>query len=76
MVMPHMTGDLLASQILSIRPDIPIIMFTGYSEKAMGENAIHQGVKVILSKPLAASKLARAIRRVLDNPPPESAMGF
>jgi signal transduction histidine kinase/ActR/RegA family two-component response regulator len=76
MVMPHMTGDLLASQLLSIRPDIPIIMFTGYSEKAMGENAIHQGVKVILSKPLAASKLARAIRRVLDNTPPESAMGF
>lgn len=76
MVMPHMTGDFLASQILSIRPDMPIIMFTGYSEKAMGKNAIQQGVKAILSKPLAASKLARAIRRVLDNPPSESAMGF
>jgi signal transduction histidine kinase/CheY-like chemotaxis protein len=75
-VMPHMTGDLLASQILSIRPDMPIIMFTGYSEKSKGENSIHAGVKEILSKPLAAADLARAIRRVLDTPPPDSAMGF
>jgi signal transduction histidine kinase/ActR/RegA family two-component response regulator len=75
-VMPHMTGDLLASQILSVRPDIPIIMFTGYSEKPKADNCIHQGVKEILSKPLAAADLARAIRRVLDSPPPESAMGF
>jgi signal transduction histidine kinase/ActR/RegA family two-component response regulator len=75
-VMPHMTGDLLASQILSIRPDMPIIMFTGYSEKTMGENGIHESVKAVLSKPLAAADLARAIRRVLDSPPPESAMGF
>jgi signal transduction histidine kinase/ActR/RegA family two-component response regulator len=75
-VMPHMTGDLLASQILSIRPEMPIIMFTGYSEKAMAENGIHEGVKALLSKPLAAADLARAIRRVLGGPPPESAMGF
>jgi FixJ family two-component response regulator len=75
-MMPHMTGDLLASQILSIRPDMPIIMFTGYSEKAMCENGIHEGVKAILCKPLAAAELARAIRQVLDSSPPESAMGF
>jgi CheY-like chemotaxis protein len=76
MVMPHMTGDLLATQILSIRPDMPIIMFTGYTEKSVCENGIHEKVKALLSKPLAAAELARAIRRVLDNPPPESAMGF
>jgi signal transduction histidine kinase/ActR/RegA family two-component response regulator len=75
-VMPYMTGDLLASQILSIRPDIPVIMFTGYSEKTMCENGIHEGVRAILTKPLAAAELTRAIRRVLDGPPPESAMGF
>jgi CheY-like chemotaxis protein len=75
-VMPHMTGDLLTSEILSIRPNMPIIMFTGYSEKTMGENSIHAGVKVLLRKPLAAAELARAIRRVLDSPSPESAMGF
>jgi signal transduction histidine kinase/CheY-like chemotaxis protein len=75
-VMPHMTGDLLASQILSIRPDMPIIMFTGYSDKAKGKNSIHEGVKVLLSKPLATAELARAIRQVLDSPPPESAIGF
>ena len=75
-VMPQMTGDLLASQILSIRPDIPIIMFTGYSEKTMGGNGIQENVKAFLSKPLAATDLARAIRRVLDSTPAESAMGF
>jgi CheY-like chemotaxis protein len=75
-VMPHMTGDLLASQILSMRPDMPIIMFTGYSEKTVRENGFHEGVKAFLSKPLAAAELARAIRQVLDGPPPESAMGF
>jgi signal transduction histidine kinase/CheY-like chemotaxis protein len=76
MVMPHMTGDVLANQILSIRPDMPIIMFTGYSEKSVCHNGIHERVKALLNKPLVAAELARAIRRVLDGPSPESAIGF
>jgi signal transduction histidine kinase/ActR/RegA family two-component response regulator len=75
-VMPHLTGDLLAAQMLSIRPDMPIIMCTGYSEKAMHENVVRSGVGLLINKPLAAATLARAIRQVLDNPSSENAIGF
>jgi signal transduction histidine kinase/ActR/RegA family two-component response regulator len=75
-VMPHLTGDLLAAQIHSIRPGIPIIMFTGYSEKTTHDYAGHSAGGLLLRKPLATAELARAIRQVLDNQSSESAIGF
>jgi signal transduction histidine kinase/CheY-like chemotaxis protein len=64
--MPNMTGDILALEILSIRPDLPIILCTGYTKRISDERAEDIGVKAFLYKPIVKSQLAETIRRVLD----------
>ncbi len=52
MTMPHMTGDVLAKKILDIRPDMPIIMCTGFSENISRERVKELGVKALVMKPM------------------------
>ena len=66
MAMPKMTGDILVKKILTIRPDIPIILCTGFSERISEENADEVGIKAFLSKPLVMRKFAVTVRQVLD----------
>ena len=66
MTMPAMTGDVLAAKIISIRPDIPVIVCTGYSERIDREIIQKIGIKELAMKPLAMKDLAEMIRRVLD----------
>ena len=66
MTMPRMTGEMLARELLGIRPDIPIIMCTGYGDLITGERAKEAGIKEIIMKPARISNVAEAIRRVLD----------
>ena len=65
MTMPHMTGDILAKKILEIRPDMPIIMCTGYSEKISEERAKELGIRALVMKPMPHGELAKIIRNVL-----------
>ena len=64
--MPAMMGDELARRIIALRPDIPIIMCTGYDRQATPAAAQRMGIKEILFKPLRRLQLAQAIRRALD----------
>jgi len=66
MTMPAMTGDVLAAKIISIRPDIPVIVCTGYSERIDKEIIKKIGIKELAMKPLAMKDIAEMIRRVLD----------
>ncbi len=65
MTMPNMTGDKLAKEILKIRPDIPIIMCTGYSENITKEKAMTMGIRKFAMKPFVMRDLAKIIREVL-----------
>ena len=65
--MPKLNGPALASMIKEIRQDIPIIMCTGYSEKADEVTARQYGLEAILSKPVDNHELVSAIRRLLDD---------
>jgi PAS domain S-box-containing protein len=67
MTMPHLTGDKLAGELLKIRPEIPIILCTGFSESITAEGAKVLGVREFAMKPLAMKDLAKTIRRVLDS---------
>lgn len=67
MTMPCMSGDMLAREILKIRPDIPIILCTGYSEHMSEEKAKDMGIKALLIKPLDISRLAGVIHQVIMN---------
>ncbi len=65
MTMPNMTGELLAKELIAIRPDIPIIICTGYSTRITAEKAKRLGIRDILLKPLLKSDIAESIRKVL-----------
>ena len=67
MTMPNMTGDRLAAELMKIRPDIPIILCTGFSEKISKERADTLGIKGFLMKPIVIKDLARKIREALDD---------
>lgn len=66
MTMPVMTGDQLAAKLIQMRPDLPIILCSGYSDKISEQSASEIGVKTILDKPLSKSDLAHTVRLVLD----------
>lgn len=67
MTMPKMTGISLARKILEIRPNIPIILSTGFSEQISVDNRVSEiGIKAQLMKPVSLKDLAEAIRKVLD----------
>ncbi len=65
MTMPAMTGEVLAAKIISIRPDIPVIVCTGYSERIDKEIIKKIGIKELAMKPLVMKDIAEMIRRVL-----------
>ena len=67
MTMPNMTGDKLAIAMMNIRPDIPIILCTGFSESITGEQAKEIGIREFIMKPLVLSDLSEKIRRVLGD---------
>ena len=66
LTMPKMTGDKLVKEILNIRPDIPIILCTGFSEKIDEKKANAIGASDYIEKPLDKRDFAFNIRKVLD----------
>ena len=66
MSMPNMTGDQLSRELLSVRPDIPVIICTGFSARIDQEKAQRIGVKGFLMKPVVRSEMAKMVRKVLD----------
>lgn len=66
LTMPQKTGDKLLKEILNIRPDTPIILCTGFSEKMNKEKAKEIGAAGYLEKPHEKLVLAKMVRRVLD----------
>jgi CheY-like chemotaxis protein len=64
--MPEMTGVSLAQKLLITRPDIPIILCTGYSNVISEDQALSMGICAFIQKPISMHKMACLIREVLD----------
>ncbi len=67
--MPHLTGEMLAKEMLKLRPDIPIILCSGSAIDSIGlspERARAIGIREILLKPVDRKELHRTVRRLLD----------
>ncbi|MCF8036087.1 MAG: response regulator [Desulfobacteraceae bacterium] len=65
MTIPDMTGENLAKAIKEIRPDVPVILCTGFSRQI----DIHREdikIEALLTKPVDKTKMAKVIRRLLD----------
>ena len=67
LTMPNMTGTELAREVLSFRPEIPVILMTGYDESINEEKAAFIGLSSSLFKPINETELAKTIRKVLDH---------
>jgi len=67
MTMPKMTGERLALELISIRPEIPIILCTGFSEQITEQKAKAIGIKAFLMKTLTLNRLAKTVRVVMDS---------
>jgi len=65
MTMPDMTGDVLARKLIAIRPDIPIIVCTGYSERINPDIVKEIGIRELAMKPVVMKDIAQMIERVL-----------
>ena len=66
LTMPNMTGDILAQELMRLKPDLPVIVCSGFSEQMNEQNARSMGIREFVMKPLVMRKLADTIRKVLD----------
>ncbi len=64
--MPDISGMDLAKKVLSLRPDLPVILYTGYSTAVDGNEARQIGIRQFLMKPLSMNVLAEVVRKTLD----------
>jgi DNA-binding NtrC family response regulator len=67
MNMPQMNGDTLATELINIREDIPVILCTGFSRIISKEYSASIGIKSFAMKPLSQSELSSQIRNALDS---------
>ena len=67
LTMPQMTGVELAAAFVKIRPDLPIILCSGFNESVSPETARELNIREFLMKPAKLADFAKAIRRVLDS---------
>jgi signal transduction histidine kinase/CheY-like chemotaxis protein len=64
-VMPEMNGTALARAAHELRPDLPIVLCSGYGGEQFEARVAAAGVRVVLAKPLTAHALARALQHAL-----------
>jgi len=67
MTMPNMTGTRLAREVLQIRPDIPVVLCTGFTEIITEEEAKAAGIRKYLEKPFVNRKLEKTVLEILRN---------
>lgn len=68
--MPNMTGVDLAAEIHGVRPDIPVVLCSGYSEMVNEGTVKEFGVQAFIMKPIERREMAKVVRRLLDEKEP------
>jgi len=72
-VMPEMTGSELAAAVHAVRPDLPILLVTGYGAPVSWDRLRAAGVRELLKKPVSSAGLAAALARHLRRGEPARA---
>jgi CheY-like chemotaxis protein len=66
MSMPGLTGTDLAREALRLRPDLPVLLCTGFSEQVTPDEARAMGIRDYVLKPVDWTALAETMRRILE----------
>ncbi len=61
--MSGLIGLELARQVIAVRPNLPVILFTGYSELISGQKTRAFGIREFVKKPVLEKDMAEAVRR-------------
>ncbi len=64
--MPQITGISLAEEVMGIRPDMPVVLCTGFSDAVDAERAHALGIRQFLMKPFSIGDMAETVRRALQ----------
>jgi DNA-binding response OmpR family regulator len=64
--MPRLTGMQLARRLLAARADLPILLYTGFSDSLVEEDVRAQGVRAMLTKPLDQARLHALLGELLE----------
>lgn len=64
--MPHLTGQMMAKEMMAIRPDIPIIICAGHGDGLDEDTAKEMGIAAVIMKPIVMRDIAGTIRDVLS----------
>jgi two-component system cell cycle sensor histidine kinase/response regulator CckA len=67
--MPRMSGMEVAQQLLGLRPDLPVILYTGYNDEITEEQVIAAGIRALVSKPVDTAALYSMVERLLTARP-------
>lgn len=66
MVMPEMTGRDLARRLTEERPQLVVLLMSGYSDEILEERGAADADRAFIQKPFSTKDLARAVRELLD----------
>lgn len=66
LIMPQLDGDKLVSEIIEIRPDMPVIITSGFTDTIVNDNFKQISNKAFIPKPFQPQELAKTVRQVLD----------
>ena len=66
LIMPQLDGDTLVSEIIEIRPDMPIIITSGFTDTIVNDAFKQISNKAFIPKPFQPQELAKTVRQVLD----------
>jgi YesN/AraC family two-component response regulator len=69
LTMPDLTGVNLAKALLEVRPDLPIVLCTGYGDQVNKGMLRGTGIRDLLLKPLTIHELAHAVRMAIGTSP-------
>jgi len=68
--MPKMTGMEVAHQLLKLRPGLPVILYTGYSDEISEEQILGEGIRALVNKPVDTRRLHDLVWRLLSGTAP------
>ncbi|MHC1730120.1 MAG: PAS domain S-box protein [Syntrophobacteraceae bacterium] len=66
MTMPHLTGSELATQMMALRPNIPVILCSGFNQQLNEKSAREAGIREFVMKPYTVTTLAMTIRKCIE----------
>jgi len=63
--MPGMTGVEMAKEMLRVRPELPVMLITGFGQREIAQRARSAGIRTILAKPYSSRELVEALQETL-----------